>query len=150
MGTRKEKVLWDSVKTLHPWSDSEKRILQGVCMLLAESTRKSPKAKSMEALPFSPGALHKMLLEDCSDHVNVATFHSSSFGKLGRKLQGINGLCADDLDYLRQWIQGGALDFWTEPPTWDHVVTHVVKWIAQARHWIEEMGPAETGESRIR
>ena len=153
MAKPREKQLWDKVSSNADWSRDDKRLLQAICIIVAEATKKPAKArkKSAEAgLPFGPQEVHKRLLASCSDHVNVATYDKASFGRLGKTLGRVSALCLADLDHLEGWINDGGVEFWQEKPTWTHVIKHIVDWIAQAREWgYENAGRADL-ESSIR
>lgn len=152
MGVRRDKQLWNLVKDIG-WDERDERLLKAMCVIVAAATAKKSTRKAADdptKLPFGPGAVHLRLLNECSDHVNVATYDRRSFGRFGKTMGSISDLRAGDLDLLVGWLNSGAVDFWNDKPTWSNVMKHFPDWIGKAREWGGENGGTERLESRIR
>lgn len=147
MAKRRHKQLWEKVESLTEWTAQERKLLQAICIIAAEATKKGANKKETPSLPFTPQELHQELLHSCNRVVNLTTYSNGSFGRLGRTLHGINGLCREDMTRLAGWMNDGGLDWWDEKPTWDHVVKHIVTWVAKAREWADDQVEDERGTS---
>ena len=115
-------------------------IMLGAIAVMLDAAVKQPKVtrkkKDAVVLPFTLEVFYETLKDECSGHLNIDTYTGSSFGRLGKTLKAISPPIEEkDLDLLVSWIQSGGVDFWNEPPTWNHLIRNIVTWIAKAREY---------------
>jgi hypothetical protein len=145
--TRREAILQAGIKALGGTaSASDVRVVSAVAEMLEVAVAKPRSAKrekpDLSKLPFGPGKVFEALEAACADIIQLRPYETSSFGRLGRAMAGIQGLELADLDRVTAWIQSGGLASWPVTVTWAHVVKHFANWVGYARAWEAKGGQA--------
>jgi hypothetical protein len=128
-------------------TNTQRRLVKVLAAMLVEAVGRTDRGKKknrvdLEKLPFGPKDVFEQLEQHCAEVIQMRPYEATSFGRLGRILQGIGGLEREDLDRVTAWVQSGGLSSWPVQVTWTHVVKHFSSWVQYARAWENRTGGA--------
>lgn len=117
--------------------------IDAVAVMLSAPAPRKGKAKEAPVLPFGPGELHQEMKTRVGNIILCEPVEKSLFGRMGKRLQQIDGLERADLPRVLDWIESGGLAWWTYGrPTFESACNNIGKWIAESREWDRRGRPA--------
>ena len=110
-------------------NNTELAMLSAIEVLLTKPKR----VKKTPTSGISAQFVHQYLRTNCPD-LTLDSYTGADFGRLGKTIASIKpAVSKQDIEHLADWINGGALSFWSITITWQAVVKHFANWIAQSR-----------------
>jgi hypothetical protein len=121
-------------------SESTRSILRAFSVMLAEATKKATAKSKVGNTPtsiliISPTKLYEEIRDKCGARVLCVPYDKKWFGRLGKALQDIPDLEAEDANRLVAWLNSGALDKWPVKLHFGHLIKHLSSWVITARRY---------------
>lgn len=118
--------------------------LDAIACMLDEATAKRPSAAARTpevVLPMGPGPVYDAV--KATGRVLCEPVNKNWFGRMGKQLQQIRP-DATAIATMCAWLEAGGTAGWPSPPTFEHAIVHLSKWLSYALAW-DERGRQELG-----
>lgn len=121
-------------------------MLKAVAAMLAEATKPRKANKpNYEDRQFGE-LVYKQLVSHLNPGVMVLEpVNKATFSQLGKKLR-FADVTEDDIKLLVRWLNGGGLEWMTDPPTWGQFCKYALDWIGRARR-VDSFKPKQSSEA---
>jgi hypothetical protein len=117
------------------WTPPQDALLNAVACMLDVATAKGKAVKVEPKLLVGVGAVFDAIKG--TGKVLCEPIDNRWFGRLGKLLTQVS-VSESNLAVLCDWLVCGGVDWWTNPPSFDHVFNNLAKWIGQAVKWDAE------------
>lgn len=102
-------------------------------MLDAATTTKTKSKPAVEdLLPVGVGPVFEAIRD--TGKVLCEPRDKRWFGRLGALLKSVR-IDGPTLDVLCAWLSAGGVNWWSTPPTFDHALANLPKWVNYALEW---------------